>query len=141
MRKFFCNYNYLTEKYELGLNRNMIFNSKINVLAQNTLLPEINKLLQNTYDNNLILKDKITDEEQLKVLDENDLLISNLYFSLFASPLDLNETKIETNSVKDLINKCIINCSQLEAKVNIPEYNRLCMLLKNNYQNLFNALS
>ena len=75
MHKFFCNYNSLTEKYELSLNRNMLFSPRINVMAENTLLPEIKKLLQEIYDNILLLKENITNEEQLKTLDNNELLL------------------------------------------------------------------
>lgn len=41
MHKFFCNYNNLTERYELSLNNRSPFSLKINVLAERTLLPEI----------------------------------------------------------------------------------------------------
>ncbi len=142
MHKFFCNYNNLTEKYELSLNKNMLFNQKINVLAENTLLPEIKNLLQQIYDNTIILKESIVDEDKLKILDENELLISNLFYSLFASPLNIDSTSYDKQvDNKNILVKCVEETSELEAKINIPECNRLCILLKNNYQNLLNFLN
>lgn len=141
MHKFFCNYNSLTEKYELSLNKNMLFNQKINVLAENTLLPEIKNTLQQLYDNTILLKEKISDDEKLKILDESELLISNLYYSLFSSPLNIDENTDNQADIKTILVKCVEETSELEAKVNIPEYNRLCMLLKNNFQNLLNSFS
>lgn len=141
MHKFFCNYNSLTEKYELSLNKNMLFNQKINVLAENTLLPEIKNTLQQLYDNTILLKEKISEDEKLKILDESELLISNLYYSLFSSPLNIDENTDNQADIKTILVKCVEETSELEAKVNIPEYNRLCMLLKNNFQNLLNSFS
>lgn len=141
MHKFFCNYNSLTEKYELSLNKNMLFNQKINVLAENTLLPEIKNTLQQLYDNTILLKEKISEDEKLKILDESELLISNLYYSLFSSPLNIDENTDNQVDIKTILVKCVEETSELEAKVNIPEYNRLCMLLKNNFQNLLNSFS
>lgn len=141
MHKFFCNYNNLTEKYELSLNKNMLFNQKINVLAENTLLPEIKNTLQQLYDNTILLKEKISDENKLKILDESELLISNLYYSLFSSPLNIDSNTDNQAEIKIILVKCVEEASELEAKVNIPEYNRLCMLLKNNFQNLLNSFS
>lgn len=141
MHKFFCNYNTLTEKYELSLNKNMLFNQKINVLAENTLLPEIKNTLQQLYDNTILLKEKISDENKLKILDESELLISNLYYSLFSSPLNIDSNTDNQVEIKIILVKCVEEAGELEAKVNIPEYNRLCMLLKNNFQNLLNSFS
>ena len=141
MHKFFCNYNNLTEKYELSLNKNMLFNQKINVLAENTLLPEIKNTLQQLYDNTILLKEKISDENKLKILDESELLISNLYYSLFSSPLNIDSNTDNQAEIKIILVKCVEEASELEAKVNIPEYNTLCMLLKNNFQNLLNSFS
>lgn len=141
MHKFFCNYNSLTEKYELSLNRNMLFSPRINVMAENTLLPEIKKLLQEIYDNILLLKENITDEEQLKTLDNNELLLSNLYYSLFASPLELNSPSQMQGTIKDILSNTIGKVSSLIEKINIPEYNRLASLMLNNFQNILNSIS
>lgn len=141
MHKFFCNYNSLTEKYELSLNRNMLFSPRINVMAENTLLPEIKKLLQEIYDNLLLLKENITNEEQLKTLDNNELLLSNLYYSLFASPLELNSPSQMQGTIKDILSNTIGKVSSLIEKINIPEYNRLASLMLNNFQNILNSIS
>ena len=141
MHKFFCNYNSLTEKYELSLNRNMLFSPRINVMAENTLLPEIKKLLQEIYDNILLLKENITNEEQLKTLDNNELLMSNLYYSLFASPLELNSPSQMQGTIKDILSNTIGKVSSLIEKINIPEYNRLASLMLNNFQNILNSIS
>ena len=135
MHKFFCNYNSLTERYELGVTRNMMFNNRINVLAESTLLPEIRALLQELYENTLALKGLLTDERQLKILDESELLMSNLYYSLFASPLELVECSGEA---KTLLARNVEIASELEAKINIPEYSRSAMIIKNNFQNIIN---
>ena len=140
MHKFFCNYNNLTEKYELSLNKNMLFNQKINVLAENTLLPEIKNTLQQLYDYTILLKERIADEEKLKILDESELLISNLHYSLFSSPLNIVENSDNQTDIRRVLVKCVENASGLETKVNIVEYNRLCLLIKNNFQNLLNSL-
>ena len=137
MHKFFCNYNSLTERYELGVTRNMMFNNRINVLAENTLLPEIKALLQELYENTLALKGLLTDEKQLKILDESELLMSNLYYSLFASPLELVEGSSEA---KTLLARNVEIASELEAKINIPEYSRSAMIIKNNFQNIINHI-
>lgn len=141
MHKFFCNYNSLTEKYELSLNRNMLFSPRINVMAENTLLPEIKKLLQEIYDNILLLKENITNEMQLKTLDNNELLLSNLYYSLFASPLELNSPSQMQGTIKDILSNTIGKVSSLIEKINISEYNRLASLMLNNFQNILNSIS
>ncbi len=138
MHKFFCNYNPLTEKYELSFNRNMFFSPRVNVLAENTLLPEIRSLLQEIYDSISVLKDNITVSEQLEILDQSELLLSNLFYSLFASPLELNSNQPTQVVVKDLLASTIKKASTLVEKINIPEYNRLAFLLLNNFQNLLN---
>lgn len=141
MHKFFCNYNSLTERYELSLNRNMLFSPRINVMAENTLLPEIKNLLQEIYDNILLLKENITDERQLKILDENELLLSNLYYSLFASPLELNSPSALQKTIKEVLSDTISKVTSLIEKINIPEYNRLATLMLNNFQNIFNSIA
>ena len=137
MRKFFCNYNSLTERYELSLNSHSPFSLKINVLAERTLLPEIKELLQGVYDNTTLLKSQIAGDESLKMLDNGELLISNLYYSLFASPLELNDTP-RTITNRELLTETIEKLSLLGEKINIPEYNRSVEIIKNIFQNLLN---
>lgn len=134
MHKFFCNYNHLTERYELSLNRNNFFNNRTIVQAENTLLPEIKTNIQALYDCIVILKEKEQNEQRLNILDETELMISNLYYSLFASPLELLTNKPTTNDNE--LNKCKELINKLIKDINIPEYNRLCGLIKNNLDNL-----
>ena len=137
MHKFFCNYNNLTERYELSLNNHSPFSLKINVLAERTLLPEIKELLQSVYDNTTLLKSQMGDEDSLKILDNAELLVANLYYSLFASPLELNDTpRAITN--RELLTETIEKLSLLGEKINIPEYNRSVEIIKNTFQNLLN---
>lgn len=141
MHKFFCNYNLLTEKYELSLSRSNLFNNKIKVQAENSLLTEIQKDIQSLYENIVIIKDKIKDEDNLLLLDKTELMISNLYYSLFASPLELPDNKQNINEIKNLVQKSITLINKIESEINIPEYNRLANLIKNNLQCIFNSLT
>lgn len=132
MHKFFCNYNILTGKYELAQAKNNFFSNKSTIQAENTLLPQIKEDLQLLYENIVLLKEKENDENRLNRLDETELMVSNLYYSLFASPLELAHNKQSEND-KILLNSLeLIN--QLERNINIPEYNRIVMLIKNNLE-------
>ncbi len=132
MHKFFCNYNPLTQRYELtsGM-RNNIFKSNAIIQAENTLIPKIRQDIQDLYENIVFLKESEKDDEKLNLLDEIELLISNLYYSLFESPLDL--VKGQKDGSKD---KCLALINNLMEEINIPEYNRLCYLIKNNLESL-----
>lgn len=142
MHKFFCIYNYLTEKYELSSSRSYTINTKARILAENTLLPNIQKLLQELYCDLVLLKEKIEENKLLEKLDESELMLSNLYYSLFASPLELVEVDFNnTIIVKELLAKMIKSLNELDSQINIPEYNRLNMIIKNNLQDLLNSLS
>ena len=59
MHKFFLNYNNLTEKYELSLYKGNFFNNKINIQTEKTLLPEIQKDIQNLYETVVSIKEII----------------------------------------------------------------------------------
>ena len=130
MHKFFCNYNNLTEKYELSLSKNNIFLNKSSIQAEKTLLPQIKNDLQTLYENIVLIKENEKDENKLNILDETELMISNLYYSLFASPLELTNRKL-IEQEKTLQN-CLALANQLEKNINIPEYNRSISLIKNN---------
>ena len=139
MHKFFCIYNHMTEKYELSLLRGLNFNSKARVQAENSLLPAIRNSLQQLYSDLILLKEKITDEQTLTKLDESELMLSNLYYSFFTSPLDVLEIDFNNPiSVKELLAKMIALLSELDGQINIPEYNRLARLIKNNLQDILN---
>lgn len=140
MHKFFCNYNTLTERYELSLSRGNIFNNRISVQAEETLLPEIKENLQNLYEKVVHIKDNVSGEDKLSILDETELLISNLYYSLFASPLELSSNNSKNEDLKTLYSSAVELASQIEKVINIPEYNRLISIVKNNLQNNLNSL-
>ena len=130
MHKFFCNYNKLTERYELTKSQGIMFNTRVNIQAENTLLPQIRSNLQNLYEIIVRIKENEKSEDRLNILDETELLISNLYYSLFQSPLELPEknTSLSGQEIKNALDLI----SFLERDINIPEYNRMSLLIKNN---------
>ena len=85
MHKFFCNYNNLTGKYELSQSKSNLFSNRAYMQAENTLLPQIKQDIQALYENIVMLKEKETNENRLNRLDETELMVSNLYYSLFAA--------------------------------------------------------
>lgn len=141
MHKFFLNYNNLTEKYELSLYKGNFFNNKINIQAEKTLLPEIQKDIQNLYETVVSIKEIIKDEDNLLILDKTELMISNLYYSIFASPLELVDKEISPNKIKEYLQNALSVITKIESEINIPEYNRLASLIKNNLQIIFNSLN
>lgn len=134
MHKFFCNYNSLTERYELSKSQGVMFSPRVNVQAENTLLPQIKANLQSLYEIIVVLKENEKEEDRLTILDETELLLANLYYSLFASPLELPTEKktLSGNEITSAINLV----SLLERDINIPEYNRMALLIKNNLSRL-----
>lgn len=141
MHKFFLNYNNLTEKYELSLYKGNFFNNKINIQAEKTLLPEIQKDIQNLYETVVSIKEIIKDEDNLLILDKTELMISNLYYSIFASPLELVDKEISPDKIKEYLQNALSVITKIESEINIPEYNRLASLIKNNLQIIFNSLN
>lgn len=133
MHKFFCNYNNLTESYELSQFRNMGLNRSAIIQAENTLLPQIQQTIQSLYENVVLLKEKESDENKLRILDETELMISNLFYSLFTSPLELVDDKKQSSGNAQTSLQLI---NELIKMINIPEYNRLCILIKNNLETL-----
>ena len=138
MHKFFYNYNTLTERYELSLNKGLIFNARSMSTANTTLLKNIQDNLQKLYQAIVSAKERETDEERLKIFDETELMISNLYYSLFASPLELVSTSAEENNT-NYLNIALSLITALEQEINIPEYNRLATLIKNNIFQMNNS--
>lgn len=132
MHKFFCNYNNLTGKYELSLSRGNLFSNKTMMQAENTLLPQIRNDLQSLYENIILLKENEKEEDKLNILDETELMISNLYYSLFASPLELAQEKQNTN--EQILQNSLKLLNSLEKNINIPEYNRQITLIRNNLE-------
>lgn len=140
MHKFFCSFNNLTEKYELSLNRGSLFPSKASTLSETNLMESIKNDIQSLYDNIVELKNLIKNEDDLNVLDETELLISNLYYSFFASPMEINEKEENQKEIKELLLKSIELGTSLDKQINIPEYNRLVKIIVNNLQNILNKL-
>lgn len=141
MHKFFCNYNTLTERYELSQNKNNIFNPRINTLEESSLMSKIQNSIQNLYDLIVQIKEMTKEDEKLNLIDENELLISNLYYSFFASPLELPEKEHDKHELKALLTMAIEETNNLEKLVNIPEYNRLVKIISNNFQILLNDIA
>lgn len=140
MHKFFCNYNNITEKYELSHNKANIFNVRINAEEENNIMQEIQNGIQNLYDLITKIKDYYKDDENLALLNETELLLSNLYYSFFASPLQLTEENRENVELKSLLTKAFEEANNLEKLINIPEYNRLIEIIANNLQVLLNRI-
>ena len=141
MHKFFCNYNNLTEKYELTKNKSFMFNTSVNIQAENNMLEEIRNDIQSLYNFVVSLKEKTTDNDLLNLTNETELLVSNLYYSFFASPLELPTEKTDNLSEKEMLTKCIDISLSLEKKINIPEYNRLCHIITEELRNILNHLT
>ena len=139
MHKFFCNYYLLTEKYELAQAKGLMV-GKVATMAENTLLPEIRNLMQELYTTLTAIKEIDKTEERQDTLDQTELLLSNLFYSLFSTPLDLKEND-EKSEMKALYQKGILLASEIEKLINIPEYNRSIGIIKTNLQNIFNALT
>lgn len=138
MHKFFCNYNHITEKFELSANKGNFFNNKVNVQEENLMMKEIKNYIQNLYELIVQIKEMEKDENNISLLEETELMISNLYYSFFASPLELAPKEQEAADIKILLTKAIEEANNLEKIINIPEYNRLAMMIRNNFQVLLN---
>lgn len=140
MHKFFCNYNNLTERYELSLNKNNIFSVKINAEEERSIIQQIQNDIQQLYELTTQIKEHLKENEDISLVNETELLISNLHYSFFASPLELAEDKKEKDEIKPLLTKAIELTNELEKNVNIPEYNRLVVIIGNNFQTLLNKI-
>ena len=132
MHKFFCSYNELTGQYELSKNRpnTTFFFQKVNTQAENNLINGIKSSLQELYILIVLAKEKEQDEKRLNIFDETELLISNLFYSLFTTPLELPSKETKANGSE--LAKALEITSKLQKEINIPEYNRLAMLIRNN---------
>jgi phosphoglycerate-specific signal transduction histidine kinase len=138
MHKFFCNFNALTGKSELAPNKSIF--ARAFAQTEEETLSQIKKLIQNLYENTNKLKDITTSEKHIENLNEIELLISNLYYSLFASPMELENENKENSEIKQLVTNSIELASNLEKLINIPEYNRLASIIRNDFQNMLNQL-
>lgn len=139
MRKFFCTYNNLTERYQLSVARNGFMSPRINALAENTLLSEIREAIQNLYNQIVCIKEEEQDSDRLSKLDDCELLVSNLYYSIFAEPLNI-ETECSELPMRQRLNICFDLASRLESMINIAEQYKLCGEIKNIFQSLINGV-
>ena len=140
MHKFFCNYNTLTGKYELSGRKNNIFSNNVLTQSENDVMVQIKKDIENLYGYVCKLKENTKAEKHLEKLDEIELLISNLYYSIFASPMDTDKTNENDLDAKQLLTKSVELSSELEKLINIPEYNRISQIIRNEFQNILNEL-
>ena len=136
MHKFFCSYNNLTEKYELSKANSFLFNKNVSIQNENNMLDEIKANIQSLYELLVSLKEKTNDNEILNKINEIELLVSNLYYSFFASPLELPKETSKESSEKEILTKCIDLALSLEKSVNIPEYNRLCHIITEEFRSI-----
>lgn len=136
MHKFFCSFNELTQRYELTQNRptTTFFFQRVNAQNENNLLNDIRSSLQDLYILIVLAKEKEQNDNRLLIFDETELLISNLYYSLFASPLELPEKESKTTGSE--LAKALEIISKLQRDINIPEYNRISILIRNNISSL-----
>lgn len=134
MHKFFCNYNHLSEKFELSTNKSNFLVNKLNVQEENLLMEQIKNYIQSLYEIITEIKEEEKDADNISLINETELLISNIYYSFFASPLELPAKEKEDVEIKKLLTKAIEISNNLEKIINIPEYNRLAMMIRNNLQ-------
>lgn len=138
MHKFFLKHNILLEKDEIG-KTSAVFCQSLSKTC--SCMQSLKKTLQSLYNVVVLAKEKAYADEQVDLLCKVELLTSNLYYSFFASPLDLPEKNSSSSSLKELVSKAIEISTELIEKINMPEENRLANIINLNLQNLFNLLS
>ena len=85
MHKFFCNYNLLTEKYELAQAKGLMV-GKVATMAENTLLPEIRNLMQELYTTLTAIKEIDKTEASRHPRPNRIIAIKPFLFFVFHSP-------------------------------------------------------
>ena len=118
MHKYFFRHNNLTEKNEISKNGN-IFSQILS--SQSTEMNQLKITLQNLYNLVVIAKEKADKDEFIDRLCKVELLVSNLYYSFFASPLELPEKSSSDLDFKGLILQAIETSKNLIEQINIPE--------------------
>ena len=137
MHKFFLKHNILLEKDEIGRTSAVFCQSLSN---NSNSMQNLKETMQSLYNYVVLAKEKAYADEQVDLLCKVELLTSNLYYSFFASPLDLPEKNSSSSSLKELVSKAIEISTELIEKINMPEENRLVNIINLNLQNLFNSL-
>lgn len=137
MHKYFFKHNILTEKRELSKNGTLFAQTMAN---SSTDMQNLKQTIQSLYNYVVLAKEQTEDGEQIDALCKTELLISNLYYSFFASPLELPESKDNTLNFSQLLTKAIETSKSLIEQINIPEENRVALLINLNLQTLLNFL-
>ena len=137
MHKFFLKHNILLEKDEIGRTSAVFCQSLSN---NSNSMQNLKETLQSLYNYVVLAKEKATTDNQIDLLCKIELLTSNLYYSFFASPLDLPEKNSSSSSLKELVSKAIEFSTILIETINIPEENRIANIINLNLQNLFNMI-
>lgn len=136
MHKYFFRLNNLTENKELCKTNN-VFCSTLSSLNE---LDKIKNTIQELYNNIIIAKEQPLNDLQSDQLCKIELLISNLYYSFFQSPLNLPEKNSTTTSLKEILIKAIELSKNLIENINIPEQNRVAYIINLNLQTMLNQL-
>ena len=97
--------------------------------------------IQDLYNYVIYTKEILTEDKYIDQLCKIELLISNLYYSFFSSPLNLPEKNSTLLSAKEYLTKSIELSKNLIEQINIPEQNRLAYLINLNLQNLLNQIT
>ncbi len=137
MHKYFFRHNNLTEKNEISKNGN-IFSQILS--SQSTEMNQLKITLQKLYNLVVIAKEKADKDEFIDRLCKVELLVSNLYYSFFASPLELPEKSSSDLDFKGLILQAIETSKNLIEQINIPEENRTALIINLDLQNLLNMI-
>lgn len=137
MHKYFFRHNNLTEKNEISKNGN-IFSQILS--SQSTEMNQLKITLQKLYNLVVIAKEKADKDEFIDRLCKVELLVSNLYYSFFASPLELPEKSPSDLDFKGLILQAIETSKNLIEQINIPEENRTALIINLDLQNLLNMI-
>ena len=136
MHKFFLKHNILSEKEEInGVNN--IFCQTLN--NNSTAMQKLKNTIQSLYNYLVLAKEK--DDSQIDDLCKIELLTSNLYYSFFASPLELPEKNSNTLIFRDLIINALEEAKNLIEIINIPEQNRIASIIYINLQNILNKIN
>ena len=138
MHKFFLKHNTLTEKNEICKSNSIFVCSSSN--NENSMVTLKNNI-QDLYNYVIYTKEILTEDKYIDQLCKIELLISNLYYSFFSSPLNLPEKNSTFLSAKEYLTKSIELSKNLIEQINIPEQNRLAYLINLNLQNLLNQIN
>lgn len=137
MHKYFFKHNILTERRELIRGSGLF----IQTLSNNSSdMQTLKQTIQSLYNLIVLAKEKTTDGNQIDALCKIELLVSNLYYSFFASPLELPENSSSSLSFRQLIAEAIESSKNLIEQINIPEENRSALIINLDLQSLYNSL-